>query len=65
MTNVFIKKGEERERNRFIKSKRKGDREINAYSRQHEREGDVDYGYFSFAASSQTNKPIIKSQQGN
>ena len=28
--------------------------------RERERERDRDYGYFSFAASSQTNKPIVK-----
>lgn len=34
-------------------------------SMRSERERDRDYEYFSFAASSQTNKPIVKTQPSN
>lgn len=61
--------GRYREKKIYREQRKRAKREINADSRQHERgrerERDRDYGYFSFAASSQTNKPIVKSQPGN
>lgn len=58
----MIEDGGGRKRFKESKGTRQKKKEINADSRQHERgRGKYrDYGYFSFAVSSQTNKPIVK-----